>query len=151
MYSKEQIKTLKELRKRFFELHFDVHSVLSRYRKHPLEFVVVEKEKSGDSLPEKRWTMNSAIARLYRGGIRITFLEVSNPLTREAENKILSISKKVGMTKITIARGYRNGIESRFKPRYWHEFVYKRELKEHGIGKARQQFRNAGITIKNLG
>ena len=70
-YSDEQIKALKELRKRFFECGFTIFNLKKRHRKHEMEFAAAEVLKG---------SFSSAVVRLYRGKVRIRFFEVEDPL-----------------------------------------------------------------------
>ena len=115
-YSKEQVETLLELRKRFFELGFSIYNIKRRHRKHELEFAAAR------SLSE---TFDSAIVRLYRGRVRIQFFEFHAPLSnREREYLTMKIhSYIIFATKSFNPTRYGN-------KRYWDNVVYLKELYE---------------------
>ena len=140
-YSEEQVRTLKELRKILFEHGFEIHNITRRYRKHELEFVAVKKDGT---------TFESAVVRLWRGRVRVQFLEVVRVWSKELTNTILALygKNKKDFVPVFFAEKFRNHFESCFPPFYWHEFVYQRPLKQQGLENAIQQLKSAGIRIQ---
>ena len=140
-YSEEQVRTLKELRTILFEHGFEIHNIVRRYRKHELEFVAAKKDGT---------TFESAIVRLWRGRVRVQFLEAVRVWSTGLTNTVLALNGKnrKGLAPIFFGKKIRNHHESHFPPFYWHEFVYQRSLKKQGLENAIQQLKSAGIRIQ---
>ncbi len=143
-YSEAQICTLKQLRTILFEMGFNIHNIVRRYRKHPLEFVAANIY----GLP-----YTSVVVRLFRGKVRIRFFEARMGWDDTKCKRVLALNEQSGYAPVFFASGYRNqtpasrALRPLFKQRFWHEFVYKREQEMTGLSLALQQFGNAGITF----
>ena len=148
MYAREQAETLKRLRTIFFEHGFEVYDVLKRFRKYPSEFVVIKKGDDEAIPTMARCSFESAIVRLFRGKIRVTFFEIANPFSERMREAVLSLNGKHNCASVFFAKRYRNGSGSRFRPRYWYEFVYRKDLNDEGLARAVQQFKNAGVSVR---
>ena len=148
MYAREQAETLKRLRTIFFEHGFEVYDVLKRFRKYPSEFVVIKKGDDEAIPTMARCSFESAIVRLFRGKIRVTFFEIANPFSKQTCEAVLSLNNKQNSAPVFFAKGYRNGPGLRFRPRYWHEFIYEKDLNKKGLARAVQQFKNAGVSVR---
>ncbi|MBI2109091.1 MAG: hypothetical protein HYT93_02845 [Parcubacteria group bacterium] len=140
-YSRGQINTLKELRKILFEHGFGIYNILKRYRKHSFEFIAV---KTSGTLFE------SAVIRLWRGKVRIQFLEMDNAWDKQLVNQVLSLERKnqTDFSPVFFGKTFRNNHNSHLPSFYWHEFTYKREMQKTGLENVAQQFKNAGIVLK---
>ncbi|MBI2048085.1 MAG: hypothetical protein HYT27_03010 [Parcubacteria group bacterium] len=140
-YTEEQVRTLKELRMILFEHGFEIHNIVRRYRKHELEFVAVKKDGT---------TFESAVVRLWRGRVKVQFLEAVKVWSTELMNTVLALyeKNKKDFAPIFFGKKFRNHHESHLLPFYWYEFVYQHPLKKQGLENAIQQLKNAGIRIQ---
>lgn len=153
-HTEAQLNTLRELRTMLLECGFEIYDIVKRYRKHPLEFVMIEKTCHANMSSEERPAFTSAIVRLYRKTkVRVHFLEVGVGAMavagwRDMCRRILSLNGRKGCSAVVFKEGYRNSPNCRFKKRFWYEFVYQRKLKKTGLAQAIQQFKNTGIVLK---
>ena len=154
-HTKAQIATLKELRRIFFELGFEVYNMVCRYAKDPLEFVAIEKVvRDIGGLSDGHNIFTSAVVRLYHDtAVRICFLEASVSVIeragrRELCRRIRALNGKKGCVAVVVRDEYRNNPSCPFPKRYWHQFVYQEDLKRTGLARAVQQLKNAGSVLK---
>ncbi|MDP3726493.1 MAG: hypothetical protein Q8R36_04845 [bacterium] len=153
-YTEAQFNTLRELRELFGRYGFEIHEIVKRYRKNPLEFVAIERACDADMSPEERSAFTSAIVRLYRKTkVKVYFLEVGTSAMeragwRELCHNIGALNGKKGCAAVVFRDEYRNNPNCPFPKRHWHQFVYQKELKKTGLAKAIQQFKNTGIVVK---
>ena len=109
-------RALRELRKRFAEKGFFILSLKKRYRKDEYEFLAAK------FLGENR---DSAIIRLFRGGVRVRFLEGDSSLLHDLKRHLL-----LGIeADISFVRKAWNPTP-KGNALMWHDFVYRRELEE---------------------
>ncbi len=148
-YTEAQIETLKQLRKILLEHGFETYSIVRRYAKHPLEFVAIEKSHDPNTVVKDRHSYSSAIVRLFLGKVRIQFLEVGKAWSGDLLHRVVHGSRaNRPRASVIFHRTHRNHSGLRFRYRYWHEFVYQKELKKTRLAGVIQQLKNAGIILK---